>query len=67
MLELDHAQKQVVAHPERWPIYFHGTRRYRIKRFPYLMVYYTQPERIVVLAIAHAKRRPGYWKSRQPV
>jgi plasmid stabilization system protein ParE len=67
LVELDHAQKQVVAHPERWPVYFHGTRRYRLRRFPYLLVYHTQSERIVVLAVAHAKRRPGYWKARQPV
>jgi len=67
LAELDHDQEQVTAYPERWPTYLHGTRRYRFRRFPYLMVYHVEPERIVVLAVAHAKRRPGYWKTRQPV
>lgn len=65
LAELDHAQQQVIAHPDRWPPYLHGTRRYRFRRFPYLLVYHATTERIVVLAVAHAKRRPGYWKSRQ--
>jgi toxin ParE1/3/4 len=67
LAELDHAQEQVVAHPERWPTHLHGTRRYRFRRFPYVLVYHTTPEHIVVLAVAHAKRRPGYWKLREPV
>jgi len=67
LAELDHAQDPVVAHPERWPTYLHGTRRCRFRRFPYLLVYHTTLKRIVVLAVAHAKRRPGYWKTRQSV
>ena len=66
LAELDHAREQVIAQPDRWPIYLHGTRRYRLRRFPYLLVYRSAPERIIVLAVAHAKRRPGYWKTRQP-
>ena len=64
LAELDHAQQQVIAHPDRWPPYLHGTRRYRFRRFPYLLVYHATTEHIVVLAVAHAKRRPGYWKTR---
>jgi plasmid stabilization system protein ParE len=66
LAELDHAQEKVVTQPERWPTHLHGTRRYRFRRFPYVLVYHTTPERIVVLAVAHAKRRPRYWKTRQP-
>ena len=65
LAELDHAQEQVAEHPDRWPVYLHGTRRYRFRRFPYLFVYHAKPGRITVLAVAHAKRRPGYWKTRQ--
>jgi hypothetical protein len=66
LAELDHAQEQVKAHPDRWPIYLNETRRYRFRRFRYFMVYHATAQRVVVLAIAHAKRRPGYWKARQP-
>ena len=64
LAELDQAQARVIANPDRWPAHLHGTRRYRLRRFPYLLVYRATPERIVVLAVAHAKRRPGYWKAR---
>jgi hypothetical protein len=33
-------------------------------RFPYLVPYREEPSRIFVVAVAHAKRRPGYWKKR---
>jgi hypothetical protein len=39
-------------------------RRHRVRRFPYLVFYAVAPEEIRVVAIAHAKRRPGYWRDR---
>jgi toxin ParE1/3/4 len=35
-----------------------------LDRFPYRVPYQIQPDQIVVLALAHTRRRPGYWKSR---
>ena len=32
--------------------------------FPYLIVYAIENEGLVVLAIAHGRRRPGYWLRR---
>ena len=40
------------------------TRRTLVARFPYQVVYRLRPTEIVIVAIAHLKRRPGYWKSR---
>jgi len=40
------------------------TRRARVARFPYQVVYRLRPTEIVIVAIAHLKRRPGYWKNR---
>jgi plasmid stabilization system protein ParE len=37
--ELDRALAQIVAAPQRWAAYLHGTRVYRLHRFPYLVVY----------------------------
>ena len=39
-------------------------RRRAVKRFPYHVVYLDTPGALRVLAIAHDRRRPGYWKSR---
>ena len=41
-----------------------GERRVMIKRFPYQVIYYVRAHDIVIVALAHTKRRPGYWKTR---
>jgi len=40
------------------------TRRLFVARFPYQIVYRVRPGEIVIVALAHLKRRPGYWKHR---
>jgi plasmid stabilization system protein ParE len=35
------------------------------KKFPFRIVYRLTQDRVVVVAVAHAKRRPGYWKARE--
>jgi plasmid stabilization system protein ParE len=39
----------------------------RVRRFPYLL-YYEQitPTEVMVLAVAHQRRRAGYWRRRSP-
>ena len=36
----------------------------RVAGFPYRLVYLVQPTELVVLALAHDKRLPGYWRER---
>jgi plasmid stabilization system protein ParE len=40
------------------------TRRMLVHRFPYQVVYRLLRDKIVIVAIAHLKRRPGYWRRR---
>jgi len=61
MAELDAAIDGIRHNPERWAAYLHGTRRYLMKRFPYMVVYRMAGEKLQVIAVAHARRRPGYW------
>lgn len=44
--------------------YVDESRRVLLHRFPYHIVYIADPDRLVILAIAHQRRKPGYWKSR---
>lgn len=39
-------------------------RRHAVTRFPYHVVYLETPEQTRILAVAHDRRRPGYWKGR---
>ena len=62
--ELDAAESAIVRFPEAWPPFDHNTRRYLLRRFPFNVVYRVEPNRILIVAIVHAHRRPGYWMSR---
>ncbi len=39
-------------------------RRRPIHRFPYSVLYRVSNDEIVIVAIAHRRRRPGFWRSR---
>jgi plasmid stabilization system protein ParE len=62
--ELDLGMESIRTAPELYPPYLHGTRCYLLRRFPYLIVYRAASTAIQVLAVAHSRRRPGYWKTR---
>ena len=40
-------------------------RRVLVARFPYSIVYRQDPDSIVIVAVAHQRRRPGYWRRRK--
>ena len=40
-----------------------GVRRLQLRTFPYHLVYVDEP-RLVIVAVAHMSRRPGYWHRR---
>jgi toxin ParE1/3/4 len=41
-----------------------GVRRKLVKRFPYLIIFIEFEDAVRVIAVAHAARRPGYWRRR---
>jgi toxin ParE1/3/4 len=63
-LELDQAIFSIAENPTAWPLYLRHTRRYLLRRYPFAVVYRQKPTVVEVVAIAHARRRPGYWRSR---
>ena len=62
--ELLSSFSKVAASPQHYPSYLHGTRRVLLKEFPYFVVFLDWHDEIYIVAIAHAKRRPGYWRGR---
>jgi plasmid stabilization system protein ParE len=63
-IELDEAEAAILERPEAWPTGEHGTRRYLLHRFPFAVIYRIEESRIVIVAVAHARRRPRYWTDR---
>lgn len=47
-------------HPGAGTPHLLGTRRVPVRRFPYSLVYTTRSEQIIILAVAHHRRRPEY-------
>jgi toxin ParE1/3/4 len=43
-----------------------GARYFTTRRFPYVVYYLELDDVIWVAAVAHERRRPGYWRRRKP-
>ncbi len=61
---IEHAAEMVRAMPHTWPAYLYGTQRFITIGFSYSFVYRVNGSMIEVIALAHAKRKPGYWRDR---
>ncbi len=62
--EFEAATEEISLHPNR---YRKTRRRSRLKEFrifPYYLVYRVLDDIIKIDAVAHDKRKPGYWKKR---
>jgi toxin ParE1/3/4 len=50
--------------PDLLPLFSNGYRWVRVQRFRYILVFRRSPGEIVIVAVAHSSRRPGYWRRR---
>jgi len=64
VLEIDRALTLISEAPNRWAKHKHGTRRFLLQHFPFAIVYRESSSAVQIIAIAHGRRRPGYWKER---
>jgi len=62
--ELEHAVAVVADQPARWPKLNETVRRYVFPRFPFSLIFREAAGEVEIIAIAHQKRRPGYWTKR---
>jgi len=62
--EVEHSAQLIATHPESGSPHRLGTCRVQVRRFPYSVVYVERSEEVVVLAVAHHRRRPEYWLRR---
>jgi plasmid stabilization system protein ParE len=62
--EVAAAIERIRESPHRWPKAVAGTRRLLAHRFPFVIYHRTIGRTIRVVALAHAKRKPGHWRDR---
>ncbi|MEI7694433.1 MAG: type II toxin-antitoxin system RelE/ParE family toxin [Chlorobium sp.] len=64
LAEVERGLNQILMNTEATPKIGKRLRRKSLWRFPYNLVYTVYPDRIQILACAHQKRRPYYWRKR---
>ena len=62
--EVRRAVRSIIENPHAAAEVGAGIRGTLLKRFPYNILYAVEPGLIVIVAVAHQKRRPRYWQSR---
>jgi plasmid stabilization system protein ParE len=63
--QLDRAVQWIAAAPNSWPVYRGSNHWIRARGFPYIVYYRVlDPTSVLVKAVAHTRRRTGYWLRR---
>lgn len=62
--EIERLIRDIRRQPERFRLFDAPLRRHFSQVFPYAVLYVDQPDRVLIIAVMHMKRRPGYWKDR---
>lgn len=60
------AFRKISEAPTRWRIFEEDVRRCLLKVFPYAVLYSIEPDFVLVIAVMHCSREPGYWRRRLP-
>lgn len=64
IVELEEAYALIGEFPEAWPK-VGQFRKYILFRFPFNVIYKNIDNQILVVAVAHHSRKPGYWHKRK--
>lgn len=62
--EIYQVVSKILEAPQRWPQGPGASRKIKLPCFPFTVVYRESDDAIQILAVAHGRRRPGYWKTR---
>ena len=63
-IEIERALTRISQNPERFARVGKNCRTCPVTRFPFQVIFRFNENHIRVIAIAHAKRRPNYWRRR---
>ena len=63
-LEVEAAIDRILQSPKSWRVVEQDVRRCLTHTFPYGILYTIEEDLILIVAIMHLHRRPGYWRDR---
>lgn len=64
LVAVDLVISSIVADPDRFAKIDELHRSCSVARFPFQIVFRHDKSRVLIVAVAHAKRRPGFWSQR---
>ena len=64
LVETLHAIDRIKNFPQAWHPFTDTTRRCRLRRFPYGIIYQMLDMKILIVAVANLHRKPDYWQGR---
>jgi toxin ParE1/3/4 len=59
---LDDTIVRIARDPQRFGFYEKPARSLRVPGFPYRELFTDEPEFVLILAVAHLSRQPGWWR-----
>lgn len=62
--EVRRAALRIAEYPQAWSTERGDVRKYLLHKFPYKLLYSSEVDHILVIAVAHQHRKPGYWIDR---
>ena len=63
--EFQAAANRIEELPGAWQPLSQNTRRCRLRRFPYGLIYRVRGDVALIIAVAHLHREPDYWRGRR--
>ena len=64
LLEVAQARRMILEHPNAWHPLGAGLRRCHLKRVRYGLIYRIKGDVIEIIAVAHDRQKPDYWRKR---
>ena len=64
--EIEGVIEQILEAPDRWRLIEQDVRRCLAHIFPHGVLYTVESDFILIIAVAHGSRKPGYWRERLP-
>lgn len=55
---------RIMQYPEAWSPISRRTRRCRVNRFPFGVIYQVREDTLLIVAVMHLHREPNSWKAR---
>ena len=56
--------QRIIEFPTTYPVYSQNTRKCITNKFPFAVIYQLRKDEILIAAITHLARKPGFWKVR---